>query len=107
MYNMCSEEKLQLLPQAVFPSPNTRSLLDIYQIMYLNSFLPSENKVKWRFLFSTRTHGESFSSMLSSITNQGPTVVVIEDGDNYLFGGFASVDWHLGPKFIGKVNFHS
>lgn len=103
MYNMCPEDKkLQLLPYGKFPTANTHTILDVYQIMYLNSFLPSENKTKWRFLFSTQTHGESFSSMLSSVINQGPTILVIEDSDNYLFGGFASVDWNLGPKFIGN-----
>lgn len=57
---------------------------------------------EWSLLFSTRIHGLSFTSMLGKITNKGPTVIIVEDTKQNIFGGFASDGWRLGPKFFGK-----
>ncbi|KAF9941941.1 hypothetical protein BGZ67_003512 [Mortierella alpina] len=54
-----------------------------------------------RLLFSSRTSGASFSTLLQRITYQGPTLVVMKDEDGYIFGAYADQDWELGPKFYG------
>lgn len=33
--------------------------------------------------------------------NQGPSVLVLEDRNGYVFGGFAPANWALGPNFFG------
>lgn len=33
--------------------------------------------------------------------NQGPSVVIVEDTDGYIYGGFASANWSFSPKFVG------
>lgn len=33
---------------------------------------------------------------------QGPSVLIIEDRNGYIFGGFASHSWALGPKYYGN-----
>lgn len=39
--------------------------------------------------------------LLGRIVNQGPSVLVVEDRNGYMFGGFAPNSWTLGPKFYG------
>lgn len=56
---------------------------------------------KWRFLFSSRMHGESFSTMLGRILSQGPTVIIIEDSNGFVFGGFSTDSWAVSPNFAG------
>jgi TLD len=76
-------------------------LIDLAQIVFLNTNLPLALQNEWRFLFSSQIHGESFSTMLGKISNQGPTVLLIEDSNGYVFGGFATVSWALSPNFVG------
>lgn len=78
------------------------SILDIYDIMFLNDSLPHDLQSEWSLLFSTRIHGLSFTSMLGKIMSKGPTLLIIEDTKGHVFGGFASDSWRLGPKFLGN-----
>nr|XP_048672521.1 MTOR-associated protein MEAK7 isoform X3 [Caretta caretta] len=75
------------------------SLLDIPSIIYINSHLPSELQHKWRLLFSSRVHGESFSQLCGQIINKGPCILILKDLDGYIFGGFASESWEVKPQF--------
>lgn len=75
---------------------------DIAQILFINSNLPMGLQAKWRFLFSSRMHGESFSTMLGRILAQGPTVLLIEDSNGFVFGSFSAESWSLGPNFAGE-----
>lgn len=70
-------------------------------MMFINSNLPDQHQVKWRFLFSSQIHGESFSTLMGRIMDQGPTVIIVEDSNGYIFGGFAPASWSLGPNFAG------
>ncbi|KAG0291295.1 hypothetical protein BGZ98_003070 [Dissophora globulifera] len=54
-----------------------------------------------RLLFSSKTSGASFSTLLQKITFQGPTLIVMKDEDGYIFGAYADQDWEQGPKFYG------
>ncbi|KYO37899.1 TLD domain-containing protein 1 [Alligator mississippiensis] len=77
------------------------SLLDMPSIIYINSHLPMELQHKWRLLFSSRLHGESFSQLCGHIVNKGPCLLVLKDTDGYIFGGFASHSWEVKPQFQG------
>ncbi|NXE52200.1 TLDC1 protein, partial [Casuarius casuarius] len=76
------------------------SLLDIPSIIYINSHLPAELQQKWRLLFSSRVHGESFSQLCGHIVNKGPCIVILKDLDGYIFGGFASHSWEVKPQLF-------
>nr|XP_020657592.1 TLD domain-containing protein 1 [Pogona vitticeps] len=78
------------------------SLLDLPSIIYINSQLPAELRHKWRLLFSSRLHGESFTQLCSHIVNKGPCVLVLKDSDGYIFGGFSSCSWEVKPQFQGN-----
>ncbi|CAG9760271.1 unnamed protein product [Ceutorhynchus assimilis] len=81
--------------------PSYPSILDLNQIVFVNAHLPQQYQVEWRFLFSSEIHGESFSTLIGRIVNQGPSVLVLEDRSGYVFGGFAPANWALGPNFFG------
>lgn len=81
--------------------PDYPAFTDISQMLFINSNLPNDYRNKWRFLFSSQIHGESFSTLLGRIMDQGPTVIIVEDSNGYIFGGFAPTTWALGPNFIG------
>lgn len=92
------------LPYCELP-PNCnqlKSILDVGKIMFLNDQLPTELRSKWRLLFNSQIHGESFATFLGKIQNKGPTVLIIEDDQRYIFGGFAPNSWNLHPKFVGN-----
>lgn len=77
------------------------SILDVLAVIYLSAHLAAEHRHRWRLLFSTQLHGQSFSQLCSHITSQGPSLVVLEDRDGYVFGGFASCSWEVKPQFQG------
>ncbi|XP_069822437.1 MTOR-associated protein MEAK7 [Dendropsophus ebraccatus] len=82
-------------------APNFTSLLDLPSIMYLNAHLPSEMQHKWRLLFSTQVHGESFSQLCGHLVDQGPSLLVLKDSGGFIFGAFASQNWEVKPQFRG------
>lgn len=81
--------------------PDYPAFIDLSQLIFINANLPSDLRKKWRFLFSSQMHGESFSTLLGRITEQGPTVLIVEDTNGHIFGGFATDAWKLSPKFVG------
>ncbi|CAG9570821.1 unnamed protein product [Danaus chrysippus] len=81
--------------------PDYPAFIDLSHVVWINSHLPPQHQHKWRFLFSTNIHGESFSTMTGRIIDQGPSVIIIEDSSGYIFGGFATASWAFGPNFTG------
>lgn len=81
--------------------PDYPAFIDISQLIFVNINLPAKMRSKWRFLFSSQMHGESFSTLLGRIVEQGPTVLIIEDTNGHIFGGFAPEEWKIGPNFVG------
>lgn len=83
------------------PWKELRCLLDIPTLMFLAEQLPERYSAPWRIVFSTQLHGESFTRMLTGLTNCGPTLMVIKDTKGHVFGGFASQAWTVKPQFQG------
>nr|XP_015223588.1 PREDICTED: 1-phosphatidylinositol 4,5-bisphosphate phosphodiesterase gamma-2 isoform X2 [Lepisosteus oculatus] len=77
------------------------SLLDLPSLTFLNAQLPAEAQLRWRLLFSTRLHGESFSRLCGHIVRKGPTLLLLRDSRGHVFGGFASQSWEVKPQFQG------
>ncbi|XP_066099994.1 MTOR-associated protein MEAK7 isoform X1 [Saccopteryx bilineata] len=77
------------------------SILDILSVIYVNSHLPQEQQHRWHLLFSSKLHGHSFAQLCGRIPHRGPCVVLLEDHDGHVFGGFASCSWEIKPQFQG------
>jgi hypothetical protein len=54
-----------------------------------------------KLLFSSKTSGASFSTLVQKIMFQGPTLVIMKDEDGYIFGAYADQDLEQRPKFYG------
>ena len=95
---------LNLLPicKGLENIPHFPSILGIGDVLFLNLSLPHELRNEWRFLFSSQVHGESFSTMLGRIQMQGATIIIVQDTDDHVFGGFATDSWMLSPNFKGN-----
>lgn len=100
----CLEDSLLPTCENIHYMPDYPTFIDISQIIFINSQLPKEYQSKWRFLFSSQIHGESFSTFIGRIMDQGATVIIIEDTNGYIFGGFATDSWALSPNFVGNDN---
>lgn len=63
------ETENSLLPycEGLQYTPDYPAFTDLSQMLFINSNLPSEYQTKWRFLFSSQIHGESFSTLLGKI----------------------------------------
>lgn len=80
---------------------NYSLLLRSPELLVVNWSLPYTLRHRWRLLFSNRIHGNSFSSMLKRIQNCGPSVVILRDTEDAVFGGFASASWKCAANFFG------
>lgn len=79
------------------------SVLDLLSVIYVNSHLPRELQHCWHLLFSSELHGHSFAQLCGRIPYQGPSLLLLEDLDGHVFGGFASCSWEIKPQFQGKT----
>lgn len=77
------------------------SVLDLLSVIYVNSHLPREQQHRWHLLFSSELHGHSFAQLCGRIPHQGPSLLLLEDLDGHVFGGFASCSWEIKPQFQG------
>ncbi|KAJ6624117.1 MTOR-associated protein MEAK7, partial [Pseudolycoriella hygida] len=100
--SVVSDAKLLPFCEGLQYVPDYPAFTDISQMLFINSNLPMDFRVKWRFLFSSQIHGESFSTLMGRIMDQGPSVIICEDTDGYIFGGFAPDSWALSPNFVGN-----
>jgi hypothetical protein len=67
-----------LLPVTHAQLTASRSFLSLLDVLFLNAALPHDLQNRWRLLFNTAVHGESFSKLVGGITNQGPTLVIVK-----------------------------
>ena len=79
-------------------------LLATEDVWWVSMNVPREYRHHWRLLFSEMVHGRSWTKFLANIENQGPTLMVIQDTQGKIFGGFASSSWVRNPTFYGDAN---
>ena len=79
-----------------------QTILDVNLLVFLNASLSSNHQCEWRLLFSNSLYGDSFSQLVSKISNKGPSLMVVRDKGGHVFGGFASHSWECKPKFYGE-----
>lgn len=93
-----------LIPSMDIPdkSPSQSSfILSLPTAIYINSKLHMQFQHKWRLLYSSKLHGESFSKLTGAIINKGPTLIAVKDSHGHIFGGFASESWQFSSEFQG------
>lgn len=102
-----SDEEMLLPHKTIHPiikTDFTSLLLDHTSLLYLHQALPYETRGVVYPLFSSKVHGESFSTFCRQILERGPTLLVIKDTNGHVFGGVANDSWKFNPQFTGKTN---
>jgi len=81
----------------------TSQLIPKKSFIKLRTALPVRYRnYNWRLLFSTARDGTSLNTFhLRMSEHGGPTVLVMEDTNGYVFGGFASEEWRIQDSFFG------
>lgn len=78
-------------------------LLDKKSFKKLRNSLPARlRNYNWKLLFTTSQDGTSLQTFYSRVqTHGGATILVIEDTNGYVFGGYASEPWEIADHFFG------
>lgn len=58
-------------------------------------------RTSWRLIYSPRIHGVSLQTFYRRAQEEGPTMVIVQDHEGFVFGGFASVAWHVTDRYFG------
>ena len=58
-----------------------------------NISLKNQNLKNIKLLYRGSRDGFKSKAFHDNCDNQGPTLVIIESSDNYIFGGYSSIDW--------------
>lgn len=88
-----------LLPTASAPS----TLLRIPTVLLLSHLTRTDSK-SWRLLYSSSLEPHSWHVFQNKLLAEGPSLVLIQDREGPLFGGYASTSWKLTPTFYGDEN---
>ncbi|KAJ1543723.1 hypothetical protein HK096_008155, partial [Nowakowskiella sp. JEL0078] len=77
-------------------------LLSFEDVWIIDTAISDDAKSnEWTSLFSTQSHGKSWTVFKSNATMSKSTLIVVRDQDGSVFGGFASQPWNTQPKFYG------
>ncbi|MCP9262846.1 Tau-tubulin kinase 1 [Dirofilaria immitis] len=90
------QDSTKLLPQA-----SKNSLLTPAALCLVYANLPEELRDRWKLLFSSEKHGESFTKLMKSVDHAGPCLIIIETTSDRVFGAFASQGFICGPRHTG------
>lgn len=68
----------------------------------LYKFIPPIYRIQnCKLLFSTSLHGVSLNSFYSRSEDVHPTLLVVKDTSDYIFGAFVTGEWHNDSGFYG------
>jgi len=93
---MLDEE--DILPELSQPS----EILSDAKVMQITKNMGMLFQIRnWQLAYSFNVHGTSLEVFFRSLEDAGPSVLVIEDTDHHIFGGFASHQWKPTKLFYG------
>ena len=84
-----------------------RSLLDEVRLRQLRSELPMKCRMAsfWRLLYSPEVHGVSIGTFFRQCQAwPSETLLLIEDSNGAVFGGFASHTWQVSKRHFGQAD---
>jgi len=75
-------------------------LLKPEEITKLNGWIKSTTNLDWKLCYRGTSDGFQSSDFHKCCDNKGETVVLIQDTNGYLFGGYVPVSWCSAQKYI-------
>ncbi|WCJ34227.1 TLD-domain containing nucleolar protein [Euphorbia peplus] len=71
---------------------------------HIGGALPQHELEEWKLLYNSAVSGQSFNTFLGSISNgDGPTVLIVKDKEDCIYGGYASQPWERHGDFYGDM----
>eukprot|EP00397_Hematodinium_sp_SG-2012_P037659 GEMP01040840.1.p1 GENE.GEMP01040840.1~~GEMP01040840.1.p1 ORF type:complete len:396 (+),score=58.39 GEMP01040840.1:101-1288(+) len=68
----------------------------------ITSVLPLSSRFcQWSLAYRPQTHGVSMQTFYRQLADRGPSLLLIRDFNNRVFGGFASESWEPSGKYFG------
>lgn len=58
-------------------------------------------RTAWRLAYSPRVHGVSIHTLHRRMAEEGPSLLIVQDHDGQVFGGFASAPWKVSDGYFG------
>jgi len=80
-------------------------LLSVEDVWFLDVHLsPEYRPSSWKLIFSSAQHGNNWTLFQSNVLERGATLLIIREkgAEGRVFGGFASCEWCIKPKFYGN-----
>lgn len=94
------EYLLDIVPFLFSPRP---TILDVSQAVFLTSLIKGKSDVSYEMVMIFNSSIDStFHNLYELIVKEGPTLIIVEDENGHVFGGFASVSWRISSHFIGN-----
>lgn len=88
--------------EAFFINNFPTDILNAEKYEELIYFLPPVLQLRnWELLFSLPTHGCSMSTFYRQSALCGPSILVLEDAEKHVFGGFATETWRISKMYYG------
>eukprot|EP00210_Caulerpa_lentillifera_P002251 g2163.t1 len=82
--------------------PEFTDLLTEHRVQLLISGIPPRHRHgKWNLLYSTERHGISLNTLLRKAQKYSPSVLVIQDSADFIFGCYCSEPWKTSHRFYG------
>ncbi|XP_050228212.1 uncharacterized protein LOC126677570 [Mercurialis annua] len=71
---------------------------------HIGGSLPQPELEEWKLLYHSAFNGLSFNTFLGSVSNsEGPTILIIKDKEDCIYGGYASQPWDRHGDFYGDM----
>ncbi|XP_065857431.1 uncharacterized protein [Euphorbia lathyris] len=71
---------------------------------HIGGALPQHELEEWKLLYNSSVSGQSFNTFLGNISNgEGPTVLIVKDKEDCIYGGYASQPWEKHGDFYGDM----
>lgn len=92
-----------LVPTGRLPELNNPStLLKEEHLKGLMAAVPKRlRQANWTLLYGTAIHGFSLKSLFRRAANFAPSILIIKDAAEHIFGAYCSEAWKVAPRFYG------
>ncbi|KMZ74725.1 Oxidation resistance protein 1 [Zostera marina] len=94
------------VPRLQYPEALSSNMLTLKKefAWHIGGALSQHEVEEWKLLYHSAVHGLSFNTFLASLLNRdGPTLLVIKDKEDCIYGGYASQPWDKHSTFYGDM----
>eukprot|EP00005_Dracoamoeba_jomungandri_P006618 CAMPEP_0174278154 /NCGR_PEP_ID=MMETSP0439-20130205/61318_1 /TAXON_ID=0 /ORGANISM="Stereomyxa ramosa, Strain Chinc5" /LENGTH=502 /DNA_ID=CAMNT_0015370533 /DNA_START=972 /DNA_END=2477 /DNA_ORIENTATION=- len=96
------EDVMEILRKHQYENLETSDLMTATDFAQLVDHMPPKYSCcRWKLLYSTMKHGISISTLFNNVASDTPTLIVVEDSNRYVFGGFMTGKWSIKNTFTG------